>query len=321
MKSSERAAQEPITGDVPDQRSGPKMILGLLVGVAAGVLGLAPWLVAGARLPLQNLWATIEGPDQMPLVLLPLSQYSLVTIVVLMVTGGAATGITLRIWSPAPYRTTAKCAAAGVCAVHLAAVVQSFAVLSAGLMEGRSATIYFSGLLIGVVLAVAASITLLLLFSARSRTTFALAMGLLSVPVATWTGQWVIGLMGPMDLPAWLPFITRWFPAILVGCTLAWFGLRSTRDTAMWVTDLALLWLVPALFTSINFVFGTRVSLGNPGEMVQLSRQILTTTLGAEGGAAPVVLLALIIAILGTGIRLIAVRTASPAKVQPDTTT
>ncbi|WP_104168882.1 hypothetical protein [Arthrobacter sp. SX1312] len=321
MSFSEHTTEQPVPGKRTHQRPSPETLLGLLVGGAAGVLGLAPWLIAGARLPLQNLWATIVDPGQMPVALLPLSHYSLVTIVVLLVIGGAAAGITLRIWNPSQYKTTVKYAVAGVSAVQLTAVIQSFTVLHTGLMGGKAATIYFLGLLLGTILSLAASIALLMLLAARSKTRFALAIGILSVPLATWAAEWVIGFMGPMDLPSWLPLISRWLPAILVGCTLAWFGLRSARDTAIWITNLALLWLVPALFTSINFVFGTRVTLGNPSEMLQLSQQILTSTLGAEGGAAPVVLLALIIAILGTGTKLITTRTTTPANGRPPAST
>jgi hypothetical protein len=317
MSFSEHTAQQPIPGERAHQRPNPSPLLGLLVGAVAGVLGLAPWLITGTRLPLQNLWATLEGPDRMPLVLLPLSQYSLVTIVVLLVVGGAAAGITLRIWNPTRYRTTVKYAAAALCAVQLAAVIQSFTVLHARLMEGTAATIYFLGLLLGTILSLAASITVLLLLASRSRTTFALAIGVLAVPLATWAVEWFIGLASPIDFPSWLPIISRWPPAILVGCTLVWFGLRSARDAAVWITNLALLWLVPALFTTINVVFGTRVTLGNPGEMLRLGQQVLTTTLGAEGGAAPVVLLALIVAILGTGTGLIAARITTPTTGQP----
>ena len=42
-----------------------------LIGVLAGLLGLAPWLVSGAQLPLQNLWAKEVLPAQMPVSLLP----------------------------------------------------------------------------------------------------------------------------------------------------------------------------------------------------------------------------------------------------------
>jgi hypothetical protein len=59
--------------------------------------------------------------------------------------------------------------------------------------------------------------------------------------------------------------------------------------------------VVPALFTSVNYVFGTRIHLGDLDEMALLARQILAATLGPDGGAGPSVLLALAIALAGTG--------------------
>jgi hypothetical protein len=61
----------------------------------------------------------------------------------------------------------------------------------------------------------------------------------------------------------------------------------------VWAADLALLWLVPALFTSANYVLGTRAYLGDFQEMAVLSRQILAATLGPAGGAGPSILVAL----------------------------
>ena len=41
------------------------------IGAAAATLGLLPWLITGARLPLQNLWGTSTVPEEMPIGLLP----------------------------------------------------------------------------------------------------------------------------------------------------------------------------------------------------------------------------------------------------------
>lgn len=47
----------------------------LALGAAAAIVGLIPWIITGMRLPLQNLWATDTRPADMPLALLPFSQY------------------------------------------------------------------------------------------------------------------------------------------------------------------------------------------------------------------------------------------------------
>lgn len=281
---------------------------GGLIGILAGLLGLGPWLITGAQLPLQNLWAAEVAPDQMPVSFLPLSQYELTTIVALLTVGGAAAGLAVRLWSPARRRLATWCAAAGVLGVQFTAAVQSFTVLDGGLAGGSMARLYFAGLLAGVVLSLAAALVALLLVSSRSRALVALGVGLAAVPFASWLVEWVVGAVGPFNIPAAVPSAARWIPAILVGCVLAWCGLRPARRAVVWLADLALLWVVPALFISVNYVLGTRVAAGDLQEMLLMSRQIVAATLGPAGGAGPLVLLALAVALAGLGARSVTVR-------------
>ncbi|AXJ11650.1 hypothetical protein CFN17_02800 [Arthrobacter sp. PM3] len=281
---------------------------GCLTGILAGVLGLGPWLVTGAHLPLQNMWGAEAGPDQMPVALLPLSQYQLTTIVALLTVGGAAAGLAVRIWSPARRRLVVWCAAAGVLVVQVAAAVQSFTVLDAGLKDGTMASLYVAGLLAGVTASIAAALVALLLLSSRSRSLTALGAGLMAVPFASWALLWVVAFVGRTNIPLAVPTIGQWIPAVIVGCVLAWCGLRPARRAAVWAVDLALLWVVPAVFTSVNYVLGTRMLAGDLQEMLLMSQQILAATLGPAGGAAPKVLLALVIALAGLGAKSLVAR-------------
>lgn len=283
-------------------------IRGVLLGVLAGIVGLGPWLITGAQLPLQNLWAAETVPDQMPVSLLPLSQYELTTIVALLTVGGAAAGLAVRLWSPARRRLAVWCAAAGVLVVQLTATAQSFTVLDDGLGDGAMARLYFAGLLAGAVTSLAAALVALLLLSSTSRALMALGVGLVAVPFGSWLVEWVVGFVGPTNIPAMVPSAARWIPAILVGCALAWCGLRSWPRAVVWLADLALLWVVPALFISVNYVLGTRVTAGDLQEMLLMSRQILAATLGPAGGALPTVLAALAIAAAGLGARSLLAR-------------
>ena len=174
---------------------------GWLIGILAGLLGLGPWLVTGAQLPLQNLWGADVAPDQMPVSLLPLSQYELTTIVALLTVGGAAAGLAVRIWSPARRRLVAWCAAAGVLVVQSTAAVQSFTVLDGGLTGGTTASLYFAGLLAGVTASLAAALVAHLLLCSRSRSLAALGAGLVAVPFASWTVEWVVGFVGHINVP------------------------------------------------------------------------------------------------------------------------
>jgi hypothetical protein len=90
----------------------------VLIRVLSGVLGLAPWLVTGGQLMLQNLWTTEVLPAEMSVSLLPLSQYELTTLVSLMTVGGAVAGLAVRFWRPTPGRTAVWRVAAGVLAVQ-----------------------------------------------------------------------------------------------------------------------------------------------------------------------------------------------------------
>lgn len=295
----------------PPSALGRDVALAVLIGLLAGLLGLAPWLVTGAQLPLQNLWGTEVLPQQMPLSFLPLSQYELTTLVALMTVGGAAAGLAVRLWSPARRRLATWCAAAGVLAVQATAAIQAFTVLSGGLAGGTTSGVYFAGLLAGVTAAIAASLVALLLLASKSRALTALGIGLVAVPFGSWVGEWVENVAGAGSVPPAALTLLRWLPAILVGVALGWCGLRPARRAVVWLLDLALLWVVPAVFISVNYVLATRVPERDPQELALMVRQILTATLGPAGGAGPTVLMALLIALAGLGVRKLSSRRAA----------
>ncbi len=284
---------------------------GWLIGLLAGALGLVPWWITGARLPLQNLWATQVWPDQMPLALLPLSQYELTTIVALLSVGGAVAGLSIRIWSPNRRRLVTWCAVGGVFTVQLIATVQSFWILHEGLAPGSMSGLYYGGLLAGVIGSMVAALVALVLIASRSTVKATIGFGLMAVPLTSWAVGWVVGIMGYINVPTAVPTIARWVPAVLVGCALAWCGLRPVRRVAAWILNLAFLWVIPALFISVQYVLGTRVLAGDVQEMLLMSRQILAATLGPDGGALPTILVALAIGLVGVGARVITSRRSS----------
>ena len=108
-------------------------LVSFAIGVGGGILGLLPWFVGGGRLPLQNLWASDTMPEDMPFVLLPLSQYFATLLFVLVLMGGVFTGVAVH--AVARRRAVAAWpASVGVLLVHLSAAVQSFAVLGGCLL-------------------------------------------------------------------------------------------------------------------------------------------------------------------------------------------
>ncbi|MFF2841364.1 hypothetical protein [Paenarthrobacter sp. NPDC057981] len=284
-------------------RASVQAAVALLIGTLAGALGLLPWWITGAKLPLQNLWASPVMPDQMPLALLPLSQYEILTLVALLTTGGALAGLAVRLWNPARRAIAMWCAVVGVLMVQVVATAQSFTVLNDGLAGGKLTDFYYFGLLACVTLSIAASIVAQLLIGSTSRAATALGVGLVAVPFTSWAVQWVIGVAGRSNMPLEVPTIAHWIPAVLVGCALAWCGLKPARRTIVWVLDLAFLWVIPAVFTAVQSVLATRAIAGDVTEMVLMGQQVLTAALGPDGGAGQTLLLAVGIGLAGAGIR------------------
>lgn len=66
------------------------------LGVGGAIVGLAPWLLGGMRLPLQNLWREPTPPADMPWVLLPFNQYTVASLIGLLGVGAAITGLLAR---------------------------------------------------------------------------------------------------------------------------------------------------------------------------------------------------------------------------------
>ena len=293
-------AQQP---KLPAHGAGRDVALALAIGLAAGLLGLAPWLITGARLPLQNLWGAQVMPAQMPLALLPLSQYDSTTLVALMVTGGASAGVAVRCWSPARRLLAMWCAAGAMAAVQVASATQSFMVLGGGLAPGQRSSLYLAGMLAGVAAAIAAGLVSLLLLEARSTVLAAVGVGLVAVPLVSWLAAGVGAVAGVGNVPSLLSMTWRWLPAVLVGVALAWCGLRPAARALVWLVDLGLLWVVPAIFSAVSSALGTRVLAGDLPAMAAMGKQVFASALGPAGGAGPTIVLALGIAVIGTAVR------------------
>ena len=311
MSHAQQATENPrVSGRRPDAEvMYPAMAL--LIGVFCAVLGLVPGWITGAKLPLQNLWANQVMPDQMPFSLLPLSQYEVLSLIALLTTGGAAAGLAVRLWNPNHRRAATWWAVGGVLLVHSTAAIQSFVALGSGLMGGKLASLYFFGLLAGVMLSVAAGLVAVLLFASKSRATTTLGVGLMASSVTSWLMLWAVGIADHRNLPLEVVTIAHWLPAVLVGCSLAWCGLKPPLRLVVWALNLAFLWVIPAVFTATQSVVGTRVIAGDIPEMVLMGQQVLAAALGPEGGAGQTLLLAVVVALVGVGIRAVAARKGS----------
>ncbi|MBQ1443160.1 MAG: hypothetical protein IIZ13_04830 [Renibacterium sp.] len=289
----------------------------LAMGVAAGIIGLLPWLLSGRRLSLQNFWMLEAAPETMPFSALPLSQYSLFSLLVLLVAGGVIGGLAARYFPAGNRRSMIWCTVGGLLLVHSLAALQSFVVLGSGLGIGSQvrqlAQVYFFGLLCGVLLLIIATALLLGLIAARSRAAAAVGFGLAAVPASSWFIAWFSYLLPQGQLPNWISVLDRWLPAVIVGIVLVWCGLRPVSRLLVWAANLLLLWSVPAAVTAQQYAFGSRVLAGNLADTADAFGQVFRQALGPAGDGGFRLVVALAIAVLGTAVREVVVRRSAQA--------
>jgi hypothetical protein len=268
-----------------------------LLGVAAAIVGLLPWLVTGMRLPLQNLWAIETLPGDMPIVLLPFSQYALTLIAALLVTGAAAAALTARATRRRQPRGGVVAIFVGLLASQVVAAAQTATVVRGGLDDRGASDLYFAAVLAVIVLAILVGTAVFWLVAVAPR-----AGALVGLTIAAVLfGPWVNGLLVPFstqpaEAVAAIIGLTRWVPAILVGVAIAWCGLGTVGRSIAAVSSLLLLWTAPALITGVTSAAGSRVLAGAPAEMLDQAARVTGMALFLPELALPPLIVAVVVA-------------------------
>ncbi|MFT3888901.1 MAG: hypothetical protein QM713_12160 [Arachnia sp.] len=260
----------------------------VLVGVAGAVVGLLPWAIGGMRLPLQNLWRDDTPAEQMPLALLPFSQYAVAELIAMIGVGSVIAGLVARRWAPRLGRAGIRWVGVGVVGLQGIAFAQTVAVVLGGLRSGLASFVYVGGLT-----AVALAAVLLGLLA------YALVAG--APPAGA-----LVGLtLGAIALSFWMPTLLEFGSSAsvaagivrglveplgpaLMGVAIAWCGLRGGARIAATVGSLALLWVLPAALDGARFALGSRALLPYPAELLDafLHTAGQTLTAGALRGVA-----------------------------------
>lgn len=274
-----------------------RAIVPFFIGVGSALVGLLPWLITGARLPLQNLWATDTLPADMPIALLPFSQYQLSVIVAIIVVGSAIGGLISRATG-----MKAGTVLSGVLLVQLGALVQTAFVVEQGLRPGVPSTVYLVALVAGTVVAILLGVLVLLLIARAPRAGAVIAFSIAGIALGSWLG----GLFFPLnrltfasDLTTVLGEITRFAPAVVVGAAIGWAGLRTTGRAIAAGVGILLLWIGPTLVTAVSAAAGTRILAPYPAEMLEYGMQVFMSALGMPELHLPVVAVALVVAAVG----------------------
>ncbi|QNO37384.1 hypothetical protein H4J02_13315 [Protaetiibacter sp. SSC-01] len=280
------------------------------IGVAAGLLALLPWLLTGARLPLQNLWAFETTPDRMPVAWLPLSQYSVTYLLGILVVGGAIAGIAARALRRRLPNAAPFSIAAGPLFVQIVAAAQSVDVLRRGLRDGGETAFYLAACIAVVVLGIAGG---LLVFGLVARGRVPAAVIALTL-AAIATGWWISGALvslGPLSpMPYALAPLVTWTPPVLVGAAIAWGAGRSVGRIVATVASLVMLWVIPAIATAVQAGVGSRALLRSPGDLLDYIAQVFRSAVTMPQLVLPPLVVAIAVAAVGIGVRWAVARRA-----------
>jgi hypothetical protein len=290
--------------DTPTRLGTSSLFPPMLAGMAFAIIGLVPWLVTDMHLPLQNLWAVEVSPDQMPITVLPFSQYYLGLLAAMIVVGAALAGCFARATRARHSRFGVTAIAVGVTGVQAIATIHTAVIVSKGLRPTAVARAYLTALTAGTVVAVLIGLIVLVLI-ARAPVPGAV-IGLSIAGIAA--GSWLIGIVVPTGSFAtesvWVLLdVVRAVPAVIVGLAVVWSGIGTFGRAAAAIGSLVLLWIGPAAVTAISAAAGTRVLAPHPDEMVEFAVQMFGIALGPEGGAVYLLVVAVIVIVLGLAAR------------------
>lgn len=317
-----------MTADAPTSETAPDRVMGrrrislwacVPLGLAATVVGLLPQLVAGLRLPAQDLWATQAAPDVMPVAFLPLSQYSLTLIFGLIVVGATTGGIVARALAHRLPRGGFSLIALGLLTSQAAAIAQSTIVVRDGLQERSASTLYLGALVAVCVVSFLIGIVALLLVARAPRAGALLGLTVGAVAAGPWAGGLLHALVAssPEVLSAFVG-LSQWLTPVLVGVAIAWAGLDTVGRVLAALVSLALLWTAPAAMTAITSAAGSRVLARDPLAMIDDGVTGFQMALFTPEIALPPIAVAIGVAIVGLIVRWALTRAHRPASTRTE---
>lgn len=290
-------------------------LLAVAVGIAAAVLGLLPWIIAGARLLPQALWAEdVASADDMPIALLPFDPYSAGLLAAVIVVGGGIAGVAARALRGRLPRAGAWLAVAGLVVAQAAALVQTATVTAdrlgvddpqpAGVDRTGAviseAQVYLVAFVAGTIAAilVAAVVALLLALAPAGVAVVAVALP------AVLLGGWILGAVPPVEgfvrpPGTGLLVVARWIPSVTLGLAIAATGLRGAGRIVGAVLAAVLLWVGTAAVTAVTSALGSRALLRYPLELLDYARAVFVAALGQPAFVLPQLAVVVVVGILG----------------------
>lgn len=289
-----------------------RLLARLLLGLAAGIVGLLPWLVHGMRLPLQNLWAAPVMAATSPVVLLPFSQYAVLLLAALLVAGGAVAGLAARALPGGRPCRERLLLLLGVLVVQVVAIAQTAGVVGDGLQSGPASAVYLGLLVAGCAFSALVGVAVLLLITARARAAAVVGAAITAPLVSSWVGALASPPVAPWSGPDIVLAVLPWLTAVVVGLAVGWGGVGTTGRIAAAVFGAASLWVGDALVTAVASAASMRVYARYPAELLDYAAQVFRSALVAVDLVLPRLLLAAVIAAVVIGVRALLARRRVP---------
>lgn len=304
---------------------GRQAVRGGVIGLCAALFGLLPWLVTGMRLPLQNLWADPSvAPSDMPVVLLPFSQYHVTLVAALVLTGSATAGLVVRLLGARLSPLGRWSALAGVVLVQLVALAQTTLATEKGLdpagaargpgsLTSDPATLYLTALVAGTFAVVVVGAAVFWALATASAPVAVVALAVASLAFASWCN----GLVAPVgrvpDASTATAFrLTRWLPAVVTGLGVAATRLRSPARAVGAAVAALVVWVGTAAVTAVASAVGSRVLLARPRELADYAGAVFQAALGPAGHGLGLGIAAAVIGAVGAAVVAIALRQRGP---------
>ncbi len=275
-------------------------------GVASAIVGLMPWMITGMRLPLQNLWAIDTLPSQMPISLLPFSQYYLSLIVALIVIGSAIAGIVGRAVTARNPRTALVALLGGVLLVQVTALAQSAITVVNGMSERGAAILYVVAVVVGINAAIVLGVGILILIVHAARPGALIGLSIAAVAFGSWLSGLVFlvgSVVSSSQFADVMSTVIRFAPAVLIGAAIAWCGVSSAGRVVAAVSALVVLWIGPVLVTAVSAAAGSRVLARYPAEMLDYAVGVFRAAATMPELWGPPLAVAVGVAVVGLAIR------------------
>lgn len=273
----------------------------LPIGVGGAVIGLVPWLLSGARLPLQALWEMTTRAAAMPIALLPFSFTTVILVFSLLIVGAAAAGIGGRAVQVRGWGLVLL--TIGVLIVQVGATVQTYGAVRAGLQDRLESDVYLFALVAGTGLSILVGLIVTILVAGAPRAGALIGLTIGAIGMASWVSALLEpSLSGQGPLAATLVVIP-WVTPVLTGVAIAWTGIATAGRVLAALFALVLVWVAPAVTTALFNALSNQVLVRSSSDVIDYAVGVFQAALLTPELALRPILATALVAGVGLALR------------------